>query len=76
MNRPVTKRVLFMRIDRALTRHNQKFVKTLPRDSSRRGTYHAVDVSTSEVTEHWTCSLEEIGRELGVLSDNEVVVDD
>ncbi len=78
MKRPITRLTLFARINQHLARHGQRLLKTLPKDSKRLGTYHTVSVFNGRVRvmEHWTVSLEEIGIELGVLSDNEEVVDD
>ena len=61
-----------------MARHGQRLLKTLPRDSARLGTYHSVSISNGRirVIDYWTGNLEEIGRELGVLSDNEEVIDD
>ncbi len=72
-----SERALFARISRKLARDAKKFHKNRGWSYAEgRGNYYSVDLRMRHVDKVWTCSLEEIGRELGVLSDSEEIVAD
>ncbi len=73
MKNTITERDLFARISRKLARDGKKFHKNRGWTYAEgRGNYYSLDLRMKHVDRVWTCSLEEIGRELGVLADYEI----
>jgi hypothetical protein len=75
--RNVSEKALIGRINRVLQKENQyqQLHKSRPgREFQNLGAYHIVDHYTNTVTSHLINNLEDLGREMSVLQQNEKVV--
>jgi len=70
----VTERALFARIDRKLAKDGERLrrCKEDSRAFSELGALYIVNVNSNTITAK-SCDLEKLGREIGVLSDWEVL---
>lgn len=74
----ISEAALRQRINRVLRshgRHGQRLYKSHPRDLGRQGPYYVCNLNTNCVVDKYF-TLEQLGRKLGVLHDNECLADE
>jgi len=73
---PITERALSQRINRKLVGENEGLRSTRPGSeaASKLGRFYIVDLGRNSITAHGIDSLEQLGRELGVVRDHEEIV--